>query len=132
MRNYRRIEAWRLADDLACRVYNLTGRFPAEERYGLISQLRRAVVSVAANIVEGASRETTQDYLHFLTIARGSLSETHYLMHLATRLGYLEKDMMSLFEAEFGRAMACLNGLMRAVASRPGSRSTVLRQRAIT
>src|SRR4029079_12676811 len=86
MRDYTKIEAWRLADDLTVAVYECTRSFPREEIYGLTSQLRRAAYSVPANIVEGASRESKKDYLHFLYIARGSLSETQYFIHLAGRL----------------------------------------------
>src|SRR5438876_3731586 len=85
MRDYTKIEAWRLADDLTVSVYKRTRSFPKEEMYGLTSQLRRASYSVPANIVEGASRESKKDYLHFLYIARGSLSETQYFIHLAPR-----------------------------------------------
>jgi four helix bundle protein len=86
MRDYTKIEAWRLADDLTVVVYERTRSFPREEIYGLTSQLRRAAYSVPANIVEGASRESKKDYLHFLYIARGSLSETQYFIHLARQL----------------------------------------------
>src|SRR5207249_3664946 len=79
MRDYTKIKAWRLADDLTVAVYERTRSFPKEEMYGLTSQLRRASYSVPANIVEGASRESKKDYLHFLYIARGSLSEANIL-----------------------------------------------------
>ena len=72
MRDYTKIEAWRLADDLTVAVYERTRAFPREEIYGLTAQLRRASYSVPANIVEGASHESKRDYLHFLYIARGS------------------------------------------------------------
>jgi four helix bundle protein len=71
MRDYTKIEAWRLADDLTVAVYERTRSFPREEIYGLTSQMRRAAFSIPANIVEGASRESKKDYLHFLYIARG-------------------------------------------------------------
>jgi hypothetical protein len=70
MRDYTKIEAWRLADDLTVAAYERTRSFPREEIYGLTSQLRRASYSVPANIVEGASRESKKDYLYFLYIAR--------------------------------------------------------------
>src|SRR5262249_61463368 len=92
MRDYTKIEAWRLADDLTVSVYERTRSFPREEVYGLTSQLRRASYSVPANIVEGASRESKRDYLHFLYIARGSLAETQYFIHLARGLKYLSYE----------------------------------------
>jgi four helix bundle protein len=121
MRDYTKIDAWKLADDLAVAVYERTRIFPREELYGLTSQLRRAVVSVAANIAEGASRESKRDYLHFLYISRGSLGETRYYIHLARRLGYLgpqdEEDLAVAASSAFAR----LHGLIRAVEKEAGA-----------
>lgn len=115
MRDYTKIEAWRLADDLTVAVYECTRSFPKEEMYGLTSQLRRASYSVPANIVEGASRESKKDYLHFLYIARGSLSETQYFIHLARRLDYLSSQEADALREQTKLAFACLHGLIRAV-----------------
>ena len=117
MRDYTKIRAWQLADDLAVAVYDATKRFPREEAYGMTSQLRRAAVSVPANIVEGSSRGTKKDYLHFLYIARGSLSETQYLLHLSTRLGYLTATNDPALTALTKQTFACLHGLIRSVQS---------------
>ena len=73
MTDYRRIEAWKLADDLTVAIYDTTRAFPREELYGLTSQVRQAAYSVPANIAEGSSRDSKRDYLHFLYIARGRL-----------------------------------------------------------
>jgi four helix bundle protein len=116
MRNYSKIEAWRLADDLTVEIYKQTQAFPREELYGLTSQLRRASYSVPANIVEGSSRESKRDYLHFLHIARASLSESQYFIHLANRLGYLSEAAKIDLYAQSRRAFACLQGLIIAVA----------------
>ena len=89
MRNYTKIEAWRLADHLAVRVYTDTKKFPREETFGITRQIRDAASSVPANIAEGSARESRKEYLHFLYIARGSLTETQYFVHLARRLDYL-------------------------------------------
>lgn len=115
MRDYTKIEAWRLADDLTVAVYERTRLFPKEEAYGITSQLRRASYSVPANIVEGSSRESQRDYLHFLYIARGSLSETQYFVHLARRLSYLSADEADRLHAQTKQAFACLHGLIQAV-----------------
>ncbi len=89
MRNFRKLIAWQKADDLAVKIYEVTGRFPADERFGIISQVRRAGVSVAANIAEGCGRETVVDFRRFLHQARGSLYEVEYYIHLSGRLGYV-------------------------------------------
>lgn len=126
MRDYTKIEAWRLADDLTVAVYERTRSFPREEVYGLTSQLRRAAYSVPANIVEGASRESKKDYLHFLYIARGSLSETQYFIHLARRLGYLSLQEAATLDEQTKMAFACLHGLVRAVEKEAGKFSRVV------
>src|SRR4029077_6626494 len=100
MRDYTKIEAWRMADDLTVAVYERTRSFPKEEMYGLTSQLRRASYSVPANIVEGSSRGSKKDYLHFLYIAPGSLSEAQYFVHLARRLGYLSSDQANILHEQ--------------------------------
>jgi four helix bundle protein len=115
MRDFRKIKAWALADDLAVAVYEVSKSFPREEIYGITSQIRRAASSVAANIVEGASRESAKDYAHFLQIARGSLAETQYFLHLAKRLGYLDDAQASQVEALAKETFACLHGLILAV-----------------
>ena len=126
MRDYTKIEAWRLADDLTVSVYKRTRSFPKEEMYGLTSQLRRASYSVPANIVEGASRESKKDYLHFLYIARGSLSETQYFIHLARRLNYLPQEESDMLREQTKMAFACLHGLIRAVEKEVGKLSKVV------
>jgi len=115
MRDYTKIEAWKLADDLVVAVYQVTKSFPKEELYGITSQLRRAASSVAANIVEGSARESLKDYLHFLQIARASLSETQYFLHLAKRLGYLLENESDDLGSQCKRTFACLHGLMSAI-----------------
>jgi len=122
MRDFRKIEAWQLADDLAVAVYEATKSFPKEEMYGITSQIRRAVTSVAANIVEGASRESAKDYAHFLQIARGSLAETQYFLHLARRLGYLDQERAAELEQAARRVFGCLHGLIQAVRGTPADR----------
>jgi four helix bundle protein len=126
MRDYTKIEAWRLADDLAVAVYERTRSFPKEEIYGLTSQLRRAAYSVPANIVEGALRETKKDYLHFLYIARGSLAETQYFVHLARRLNYLVEEQADALARQTKLTFACLHGLIQAVEKEAGKLSKII------
>jgi four helix bundle protein len=115
LRDYTKIEAWKLADDLTVAIYEQTRGFPRDEIYALTSQLRRAAYSVPSNIVEGSSRGSQRDYLHFLHIARGSLSETQYFIHLARRLSYLSETEADKLCLQTKRVFACLHGLIKSV-----------------
>ena len=115
MRNYRKVVVWQRADQLTIEVYRVTRKFPKEEVYGLTSQLRRAAYSVPANIAEGAGRETDRDYLRFLHIARGPLSEVEYFLHLAYNLEYLLKDEYEALTVIVNQTFAALHGLTKAI-----------------
>jgi four helix bundle protein len=115
MRNYKKIRAWQSADELTVAVYEGTRGFPREEMYGLTSQIRRAAYSVPANIAEGSARESLKDYLYFLGIARGSLAELEYFLHLAARLGYLAESSYSHMAAGVKTTFVLLQGLIKAV-----------------
>lgn len=115
IRNYKNIKAWQIANRLVREVYKTTKEFPRDELYGLISQLRRATVSVATNITEGSSRKHKNDYLHFLYIAKGSLSETEYLIQLSHDLKYLDKNMFDETYKLCRETGAVLYGLIRAI-----------------
>ncbi len=115
MRDYTKINAWKAADDLTVAIYELTGGFPREEIYGLTNQLRRAAYSVPSNIAEGSARQTLKDYLHFLYIARGSLSEVQYFVHLSRRIDYLSANDYNTLAEQVHGAFAPLHGLIRAV-----------------
>lgn len=87
---WQKLEVWKLSDDLAYRVYQVTKHFPKEEIYGLTSQLRRAALSIPTNIVEGYSRKGDKELSRFINISLGSLAETKYLLYFSHRLGYLK------------------------------------------
>jgi four helix bundle protein len=114
-RDFTKIQAWRLADDLVVQVYELTKSFPREETYGLTSQVRRAASSVPANIAEGANRASKKEYLHFLSIATGSLAETRYFLHLSKRLGYLNETTYHSSNNLAEETSKTLSGLVAAV-----------------
>ncbi len=88
MRDYKKLRACELADELAVEIYKITQSFPREEQYGLTSQIRRAAVSIASNIVEGCARHTEIEYVRFLDIAFGSARELEYQLSLAMRLEF--------------------------------------------
>ena len=92
MRDHRKLRAFELADQLAVTVYRETQSVPREEIFGLTSQMRRAAVSIASNIVEGCARHGEADYLRFLDAAYGSTRELEYQISLALRLGYLTEE----------------------------------------
>ena len=91
IRSFRDLVVWQNAHQLVLEVYRLTSKFPSHEMYGLVSQLRRAVVSVPSNIVEGFNRSTLQDSLHFYTMSHASLEEVKYQLLVALDLGYISR-----------------------------------------
>jgi four helix bundle protein len=104
------LEAWQRALTLAEQIYQSTKLFPSEERFGLSSQMRRAAVSVPSNIAEGAARKSRQEFLQFLHIARGSLSELDTQVILAIRLKYVSEETEVV--AEIQRVGRLLTGLI--------------------
>ncbi|MBN1336263.1 MAG: four helix bundle protein [Deltaproteobacteria bacterium] len=115
MRDHAKLRAFELADRLALAVYEHTHGFPRDEMFGLTAQLRRAVVSIPSNIVEGCARSSEAEYLHFLDIAFASAREVEYQLSLAARLGYLDAGLHSELSAlciETGKVIA---GLLRAL-----------------
>jgi len=115
MRDYTKIKAWELADDLAVEIYKQTRRFPADEKYALTSQVRRAAYSVPANISEGAGRRTIKDFIRFLDTAMGSVNETGYFCRLAHRLDYIDDSTYSSLKERVAAVSKCLASYIRAV-----------------
>ncbi len=113
MADFRSMLAWKKADDLVVRVYQLTGDFPPEERYGLTSQFRRAAMSVAANIAEGSGRQTLKDFRQFLFAAQGSLNEVQYYIHLSCRLNFLTEESARQLEQDRQEVGMTLQGLIK-------------------
>ena len=104
MKTYRELDVWKQAMDMVVAVYKITTEFPAQERYGLASQMQRAAVSIPANIAGGYGRLHRGDYVHHLSIARGSLAELETHITIAVRLDFIQReDAMSLWNT-------CQNG----------------------
>jgi four helix bundle protein len=115
-RSHQKLDAWKISMDLVTELYRELERFPKHEQYGLCSQIRRAAVSVPANIAEGAGRESTREYLRFLHIARGSISELETEVEIARRLDYLSSESQAFKLID--RSSYLLNGLIKHVRSK--------------
>ena len=105
-----KLEAWKFAMDLVEEVYRVTSMFPPQEQYGLVSQMRRAAVSIPSNLAEGAGRDGNREFSRFLSIARGSLSELDTQYQIAVRLGYAQPEQ-SHFEHLLERTSKLIFGL---------------------
>ena len=116
LRNYRDLEVWKKSIALVETVYSVSRGFPPEERFGLTSQIRRAAVSVPANIAEGSERTSTGEFLQGLSVARGSLAEVETLAIVAVRLELVsreDRDRLLEQAAEIGRMLTALQLSLR-------------------
>ena len=118
-RSHRRLIAWQESMDIVQEIYKVTAGFPRVEQFGLTSQMRRAAISVPGNIAEGAARVTDKDFLNFLSISRGSLSELETQVLIAERLGYVA-DTETIMEKNT-RTFRLINGLMNHLRNRKDS-----------
>ena len=89
-RPHRNLDVWQRSIELTKSIYKISGQFPASEQYGLTSQMRRAAISIASNISEGAARSSSKEFLQFINIAQGSASELDTQIELAKELGYVD------------------------------------------
>ena len=112
---HRNLEAWKQSMELVVEVYALTRGFPREEIYGLCSQMRRAAVSVPSNIAEGSADMTGKQFINFLTVAMGSLSELNTQIEISFRLGYIEKEPYVIINGRIDKCKALVFGLKRSI-----------------
>lgn len=110
---YRKLNAYIAANCLVIEIYKITKTYPKDELFGLVSQMRRAAVSVTANIVEGYSRRTNKEKINFYYMSRGSLSEIEYYIDLSLELGYIRKEEHNNLLKLRSDAGKLLNGLIR-------------------
>lgn len=109
---FEKLEAWKEAHKLVLMVYKTVSKFPKEEKFRLIDQLCRAVSSVAANLVEGNSRNHRKEFIQFAYQARGSLEETKYHLLLARDLGYIEEEEYRTLQIQANKIGKLINGLI--------------------
>ena len=115
IRSHRDLTVWQKAMDFVVVVYQVSKAFPREELYGLTNQMRRAAVSVPANIAEGQGRRSKAEFCQFLGNARGSLLELETHLELAFRLGYLNTEQQRALEERSHEVGRLLNGLLRSL-----------------
>ncbi|MGI8838992.1 MAG: four helix bundle protein [Pyrinomonadaceae bacterium] len=115
MRPHEKLDVWKRAVELVVRIYKMTESFPREERFGLTSQIRRAAVSIPANIAEGAARHSAKEFRYFLSNAQGSVSELATEILIAQKLNYLNKNAFDLGNDELTSIGRMILGLSRSV-----------------
>jgi four helix bundle protein len=114
-RDHRKLRVFHEADKLVEDIYRVSRSFPSSERFGLQSQVRRAAVSAACNIVEGSARQTEREYLHFLNIATASAAEAEYLVPLAIRLKFLASTDGEPIARRYAELSSALRAMIRAL-----------------
>jgi len=108
-----------VADGLITDVYRTSSQFPVAERFGLQSQLRRAALSTATNIVEGSARRTSGEYLHFINIAAASAAEARYLIQIAYRLEFMSEGDCARLSAGYTEVAGGLHAVLHALSPKP-------------
>lgn len=128
-RPHRKLDVWKRSLLFAKKVYDLTAKYPAQEIYGLTSQMRRAAISIPSNLAEGAARKGTKEFLQFINVAQGSISELDTQIELSFMLGYIFKDAYDQTMDELKVISKMLFGLSRSVGNRNSEKLNVKGER---
>lgn len=115
MRDFKKIQVWQRSHELTLKIYQISASFPTDERFGLVSQLRRATASIPTNIAEGAGRDTQIEFARFIHIASGSASEVEYLLYLAHELSYISAEKYPSLDKEISEIKRMLYGFGKAL-----------------
>lgn len=118
MRDFRKLQIWKLAFELNKELYKITTKFPKEETYSLTQQLKRASVSISNNIAEGCGRRTDRDFCSFLYNSMGSFKEVENIILIAKDLGYISQSDFLKLDEKFGELGSKLNAFIKGVAAR--------------
>ena len=113
--SYRNLIVWQKSVALVTDIYTLTKSFPQEEKFGIVSQLNRASVSIPSNIAEGWGRESSKNYLQFLRISRGSLMETETLLEISKNLNYINDSEFKVISDNIEEVSKILQGLIKSI-----------------
>jgi four helix bundle protein len=112
---HKKLNVWQTAMKVAQMVYKLTNAFPPDEKFGLVSQMRRAAISIPCNIAEGAARQGKKEFKNFLSMAQGSLSELDTQLELSVLLEYISNDKIEEIAGQLMRIDKMLTGLIRSL-----------------
>ena len=112
-RPHKNLDAWKKSIELTVKIYQLTEKLPKGEKFGLVSQMRRAAVSVASNIAEGAAKNTKKEFVQFLYTAQGSLSELDTQVVICKELGYFSEAEVNLLNNEIETESKLISGLIK-------------------
>jgi four helix bundle protein len=113
MHNFKELKVWQLSRNLVKEIYKITADFPTTEKYGLVSQLRRCVVSIPSNIAEGAGRKTDKDFTQFLSISLGSAYELETLIILSFDVNLIKDDQLQNLSNKISEIQKMTNGLIK-------------------
>jgi four helix bundle protein len=110
---HKKLNVWRSAMPLVAEIYQLTEPFPSKETYGLTSQIRKSAISIPSNIAEGAARQTRKEFINFLHVAQGSLSELDTQLEIAVQLGFLKEKNFEILDNQTQQIDKMISGLIR-------------------
>lgn len=113
MHNFKELKVWQLSRSLVKEIYALTSEFPPEEKFGLISQIRRCAVSIPTNIAEGSGRNTDKDFAQFLNISLGSAYELETLLTLSFDVHFITSEQLEVFSIEISEIQKMTFGLIK-------------------
>ena len=111
---FEKLEVWKLAKDLVVKVYKLTEKFPLDEKFGMVSQMRRAIISICSNLAEGSGRHTAKDQSHFYGMAYSSIMELLNQLLIAVDLGWIKKTDLASIRQDIEAISLKINALRKA------------------
>jgi four helix bundle protein len=125
VQSYKDLEVWQKSVSLVTAIYELTKAFPRDELYTLVSQIRRAAISIPSNIAEGRGKRSTRDFIRFLSIAYGSAAELETQLIISSNLNYISVEQLNPLSEEINRICRMLNGLQTSLEKRAANSSRI-------